>query len=143
MHAKNYVITFLLHEQMCLNCTIPLQGTSRLRLVALNDPWSGDMRGIDHINYKCQQEAMDAKVDGVFRAFLSTRGVNIKSLGRNPNDIIVNLYNNTLFQSWDDVFRVNQKFLRRNNELWNSLKNNATSVLYSFNGKNVIMDEHW
>lgn len=114
-----------------------------LRMVALNEPWSGNMQGIHNINYQCQKEAMDAKVDGIFRAFLSTTGMHMKSLVRNRKDAIVNLYNKTLFQTWNDVFRLNHHFLRHNNELRNFLQSNASTVLFSFDGKNVILDDTW
>ncbi|CAL8131470.1 unnamed protein product [Orchesella dallaii] len=116
---------------------------SNLRMAALNNPWSGKMYGLDHINYQCQKEAMDAGINGVFRAFLSVRGNNIKSIVRNSKDPIVNIYNKTMFATWSDVLRINKNMLQYGNQLLAAGSTNTNSGLYSFNGKNVIIDENW
>lgn len=115
------------------------QTPSNLRLVTLNAPWSGNMHGIERINYQCQKEAMHQQINGIFRAFLSTTDMSLSSLVKNRKDTIVNLYNKTLFESWDDVFLTNTNILRSRN----ALVDNSSSALYSFEGKNVILDTNW
>jgi collagen type XVIII alpha len=119
-----------------------------LRLVALNDPWKGDMKGIDFINYQCQKEAYDSEVKGVFRAFLSSpidKGVDLISIVKNPNAVIVNLKNDTLFPTWKSIFN-------RSTKLWNFntrvkiFSGLPPPTIYSFNGQDVIqgeLSEHW
>lgn len=106
--------------------------------MALNEPYDGNMKGIDSINYQCYKEAMNEGINGVFRAFLSTWGMNLNDLVRNQQDTIVNLYNRTLFTTWADVFKTSSKIFSKSNALLGN-----TSALYSFNGKNVIMDDNW
>ncbi len=105
-----------------------------LRLIALNDPWSGNMNGIQFINFQCQREAYRSGVSGLFRAFLSSPKdrMELSSIVKNPYDIIVNLKNETLYSNWGSIFK-RTKFM----------ENDAEKNLYSFNGKNVIFDEHW
>ena len=52
----------------------------QLRLVALNQPMSGDLGGISGADYQCYQQAYRARQPGVYRAFLSDKMQSIKSL---------------------------------------------------------------
>lgn len=99
------------------------------------------MHGIDFINYQCQKEAMDAKLVGIFRAFLSTAGVNITSLILNRNDTILNLYNRTLFENKRKLFRTGRRFLEDRQDALVQL--HGKDSLYSFDGKHVILDQNW
>lgn len=45
----------------------------KLRLVALNEPFSGNLQGLRYADLNCRREAKRAGIMGNFRAFLSTR----------------------------------------------------------------------
>ncbi|OXA64806.1 collagen alpha-1(XV) chain [Folsomia candida] len=119
-----------------------LQNTT-LRLIALNDPWTGNMSGIDFINYECQKEAYESGVSGLFRSFLSfpkDNGMKISAIGKSPYDRIVNLKNETLYKTWKSIFKRSKV-----SESSKTTSNNGTlfPYVYSFNGRNVILDDHW
>lgn len=46
--------------------------TFQLRLVALNFPLTGNMRGISGVDLQCHHQAQVANLQGTFRAFLSS-----------------------------------------------------------------------
>jgi len=103
------------------------------------------MNGLDHINYQCQKEAYEGNITGLYRVFLSSKDSDLISIVKNPKDIIVNLKNQTLYKSWTDVFKRSVKFWNIAAEpvIGNSDPFLLLPILYSFNGKNVLMDSHW
>lgn len=103
------------------------------------------MKGINYIDYQCQKSAYDAGVSGVYRAFLSSPkhpGVDIIHSVKNDYDIIVNLKNETLFKSWKSIFKRTTK-LWNFDDVMNTFSGKPPTFVYSFNGKNVIEDDHW
>lgn len=101
------------------------------------------MSGIDFINYECQKEAYESGVSGLFRSFLSfpkDNGMKISAIGKSPYDRIVNLKNETLYKTWKSIFKRSKV-----SESSKTTSNNGTlfPYVYSFNGRNVILDDHW
>lgn len=98
------------------------------------------MNGVHFINYQCQKESYESGVLGMFRAFLSSTkdDMKISSIEKNRHDRIVNLKNETVFQNQASIFNRTRSFKPDN-----SAENGLTPYLYSFNGKNVILDLHW
>ncbi|CAL4084333.1 unnamed protein product [Meganyctiphanes norvegica] len=104
-----------------------------LRLAALNEPYSGDMRGVRGVDYSCYRQARRAGLKGTFRAFLTSRVQNLDSIVRYSDRVlpIVNLQGDTLFNSWRDIF---------------SGKGGEFSQkprILSFNGKDILNDPAW
>lgn len=54
----------------------------QLRMAALNEPFSGDARGIRGADYNCYRQAKRAGLRGTFRAFLNSRTQNVDSIVR-------------------------------------------------------------
>jgi hypothetical protein len=98
------------------------------------------MGGIDHINYQCQKEAYAANVTGIYRAFLSSKTMDLPRLVKEPQDKVLNLYNETLFPSWASIFKRASKIQPPGPILSPS---GHPGNIFSFDGKNVIIDEHW
>ncbi|KAF5301759.1 hypothetical protein FQR65_LT08742 [Abscondita terminalis] len=104
-----------------------------LRMVALNEPYTGDIHGVRGADYSCYREARRAGLRGTFRAFLSSRVQDIDAIVR-PVDRklpVSNTRGEILFNSWGEMFNgdgaVFVNFPR----------------IFSFNGKNVMSDVTW
>lgn len=54
----------------------------KLRMAALNEPYTGDMHGTRGADYACYRQAKRAGLRGTFRAFLSSRVQNVDSIVR-------------------------------------------------------------
>lgn len=54
----------------------------QLKLAALDEPYSGDMHGVQNADYTCYRQAKRANIKGTFRAFLASRTQNIDSIVR-------------------------------------------------------------
>ena len=52
----------------------------QLHLVAANEPYSGNMRGVSGADYTCYREAKAAGMRGTYRAFVTSRVQNLDSL---------------------------------------------------------------
>ncbi|XP_045118022.1 collagen alpha-1(XVIII) chain-like [Portunus trituberculatus] len=61
----------------------------QLRLAALNQPYTGDMRGVTGVDYTCYREARRAGLSGIFRAFLTSRIQNLDSIVRSDANLPV------------------------------------------------------
>ncbi|KAK4876611.1 hypothetical protein RN001_009117 [Aquatica leii] len=113
---------------------VPLSAdVAQLRMVALNEPYTGDIHGVRGADYSCYREARRAGLRGTFRAFLSSRVQDIESIVR-PADRklpVSNTRGEILFNSWGEIFNgdgaVFVNFPR----------------IFSFNGKNVMSDVTW
>lgn len=51
-------------------------------MAALNEPYSGDMKGQRGVDYSCYRQARRAGLRGTFRAFISSRVQNLDSIVR-------------------------------------------------------------
>lgn len=54
----------------------------QLRMAALNEPYTGDMRGVRGTDYACYRQARKAGLKGTFRALLTSRVQNLDSIVR-------------------------------------------------------------
>uniref|UniRef100_A0A670JQ71 Collagen alpha-1(XV) chain n=1 Tax=Podarcis muralis TaxID=64176 RepID=A0A670JQ71_PODMU len=102
----------------------------QLHLVALNTPFSGDMRA----DYQCFQQARAAGLLSTYRAFLSSHLQDLLTVVRKADRYhvpIVNLKGETLFSNWESIFSGNggQFDLR--------------IPIYSFDGRDVMTDPAW
>jgi len=95
------------------------------------------MGGIDNINHQCQKEAYESNTAGIFRAFLSSKEIDLPRLVKGKSDVIVNLKNETLYSSWKKIFDPASTIGPV------IVENGTRQYLYSFDGRDVMMDEHW
>lgn len=77
----------LSHKENCRNEDLLVaDGTEfvslflQLRLAALNEPFTGDMRGVRGTDYACYRQARKAGLKGTFRALLTSRVQNLDSI---------------------------------------------------------------
>lgn len=54
----------------------------KLRLIALNEPYSGKLHGIRGADFECKRQATKANIKGSFRSFLASGGQNLADLVR-------------------------------------------------------------
>uniref|UniRef100_A0A3Q2Q9Z2 Collagenase NC10/endostatin domain-containing protein n=1 Tax=Fundulus heteroclitus TaxID=8078 RepID=A0A3Q2Q9Z2_FUNHE len=104
----------------------------QLHLVALNSPQTGGMRGISGADFLCFSQAQSIGMKGTFRAFLSSKLEDLNSIvysSNRENIPIVNLKDEVLFESWNDIFS-------------NGRMKDDVSI-YSFDGKDVLRDRTW
>ncbi|OXB52976.1 hypothetical protein ASZ78_011727, partial [Callipepla squamata] len=104
--------------------------SSYLHLVALNSPFSGDMRA----DFHCFQQAQQAGLMTTYRAFLSSHLQDLVTVVRKTdryNLPIVNLKGETLFNNWESIFN------------GNGGEFNIHVPIYSFDGRNVMTDPIW
>uniref|UniRef100_A0A669QFS9 Collagen type XV alpha 1 chain n=1 Tax=Phasianus colchicus TaxID=9054 RepID=A0A669QFS9_PHACC len=102
----------------------------KLHLVALNLPFSGDMRA----DFQCFQQAQQAGLMTTYRAFLSSHLQDLVTVVRKAdryNLPIVNLKGETLFNNWESIFN------------GNGGQFNIHVPIYSFDGRNVMTDPFW
>ncbi|XP_018027671.1 collagen alpha-1(XVIII) chain [Hyalella azteca] len=102
-----------------------------LRVAALNEPVSGDMKGQKAADFSCYRQARSAGLTGSFRAFLADSS-GITSLVRSTlqNLPLVNLRGETILSSWQDLSLTGGLFLE-------------APKIYSFDGQNVAESERW
>ncbi|NXK55065.1 COFA1 protein, partial [Chauna torquata] len=101
-----------------------------LHLVALNLPFSGDMRA----DFQCFQQAQLAGLTTTYRAFLSSHLQDLATVVRKTdrhNLPIVNLKGEMLFKNWECIFN------------GNGGEFNIHVPIYSFDGRNVMTDPSW
>ncbi|KAM6452788.1 uncharacterized protein PHA67_018943 isoform 2-T2 [Liasis olivaceus] len=121
--------------------TIPITPTTisqrvpALHLVALNVPLTGDMKGISGVDLQCYRQAQEAKLNGTFRAFLSSDTQSLISVVKKTdrNLPVVNLKGQLLAKSWNSLFT------KHGTSNFNSMK----FPIYAFNGLNVMTDPTW
>ncbi|XP_046637403.1 collagen alpha-1(XV) chain-like isoform X3 [Daphnia pulicaria] len=109
-----------------------------LRLVALNEPLTGNMGGIQRVDYACYRQARQAGLRGTFRAFLASRVQKIDKIVRPPyrGYPVINLRGEMLFRTWNDLFHG-----RSASEL--SPARRLRHDIYSFNNRNIFNDIVW
>uniref|UniRef100_A0A8C9Q772 Collagen type XV alpha 1 chain n=1 Tax=Spermophilus dauricus TaxID=99837 RepID=A0A8C9Q772_SPEDA len=101
-----------------------------LHLVALNMPFSGDIRA----DFQCFQQARAAGLLSTFRAFLSSHLQDLSTVVRKAERYslpIVNLKGQVLFNNWDSIFS------------GQGGQFNAHVPIYSFDGRDVMTDPSW
>ncbi|NWX19942.1 COFA1 protein, partial [Aegotheles bennettii] len=101
-----------------------------LHLVALNLPFSGDVRA----DFQCFQQAQLAGLTATYRAFLSSHLQDLATVVRKTDRYhlpIVNLKGEVLFSNWESIFN------------GNSGQFNIHVPIYSFDGRNVMTDPSW
>ncbi|XP_055707831.1 collagen alpha-1(XV) chain isoform X2 [Phlebotomus papatasi] len=110
----------------------PVVGPS-LRIAALNEPYTGDLKGMRGADFDCYRQARRAGLVGTFRAFLSERIQNIDSIVQESDHKlpVVNIRGEVLFNSWKEIFNGQGGFFAQ------------TPRIYSFNGKNILTDTSW
>ncbi|XP_025195746.1 collagen alpha-1(XVIII) chain-like isoform X2 [Melanaphis sacchari] len=104
-----------------------------LRIAALNEPYSGNMHGVQSVDYSCYRQSQRAGLHGAFKAFLSSRLNNLKTIvHESDRDLpVVNIKGDVLFNSWKDIFSEKGAFISQQPRI------------YSFSGKNVLTDFTW
>ncbi|XP_078489240.1 collagen XVIII homologue [Ciona intestinalis] len=104
-----------------------------LHMIALNFPLRGNTRGIVGADGRCFQQARRAGLKGTYRAFLSSRDQNVRSIVRREdrrNVPIVNIRGEQLFSSWEELFRTEGRM-------------NNPNMIYSFENRQVSTDARW
>ncbi|XP_059620542.1 collagen alpha-1(XV) chain isoform X2 [Phlebotomus argentipes] len=110
-----------------------IQRGKKLRMAALNEPYSGDLKGMRGADFDCYRQARRAGLVGTFRAFISERIQNIDSIVQEADHKlpVVNIRGEVLFNSWKEIFNGQGGFFAQ------------TPRIYSFNGKNILTDTTW
>ncbi|KAK9502519.1 hypothetical protein O3M35_011288 [Rhynocoris fuscipes] len=114
------------------NVPEPMDGPE-LRLAALNEAYSGGMKGQRGADYACYRQARRAGLRGTFRAFLTSRIQNLDTIiGAADKDLpVVNIKGDILFNSWKDIFKGDGAYFTQQPRI------------YSFSGKNILSDFSW
>ncbi|CAH0729565.1 unnamed protein product, partial [Brenthis ino] len=111
-----------------------------IRLVALNEPYPGNMltttnrTGRSAAEQECYKQAQKFHKRSTFVPFISNNVVDLISIVKSIQDRhvpVVNLYGSVLFDSWSSMFNGSGAPLL------------STTSIYSFNGKNVFIDPTW
>ncbi|VVC43057.1 C-type lectin fold,Collagen triple helix repeat,C-type lectin-like/link domain,Collagenase [Cinara cedri] len=111
----------------------PVKDSTMLRMAALNEPYTGNMHGVQSVDYSCYRQSQRAGLHGAFKAFLSSRLNNLKSIVHESDrgHPIFNIKGDMLFNSWNDIFTEHGTFI------------SSQPRIYSFSGKNVLTDFSW
>ncbi|KRY85055.1 Collagen alpha-1(XV) chain [Trichinella pseudospiralis] len=99
-----------------------------LHLIALNDPFTGNMHGVRGADFACYHQARAAGFTTTFRAFVSSQVQDLDKIVHHSDrgTPVVNLRGQVLFNSWDDMFRDGGAFFSLN------------TPIYSFDRKDVF-----
>ncbi|KAK5849788.1 hypothetical protein PBY51_014094 [Eleginops maclovinus] len=106
----------------------------RLNLVALNQPHSGDMTGLDTADRMCYEQAKAMGLAPNYRAFISSHRqdlVHVVYPGFRENLPITNLRGDVMFRNWREIFTGDGGAM------------DARIPIYSFDGRDVIADPFW
>ncbi|XP_074601335.1 uncharacterized protein LOC141855275 isoform X2 [Brevipalpus obovatus] len=109
------------------------ENPKQLRLIALDQPYHGDLRGIRGADYECHRQANRYNVKGIFRAFLASRLHNLDTIVRSQdsNLPVINLKGEIMFNSWREIFT------------GSGAPFSSFPRIYSFDGRNVLLDSRW
>ena len=121
----------------------------KLHLFALNEPFSGSQGGIRGADFACFKESRRAGVRGTYRALLAGQNQDLDTIvhaSHRSGVRVVNLRDELLVSSFSSIF--DDTILSEDPWLYehtNSLKTERihTGALYSFDGKDVLLDERW
>lgn len=113
--------------------SLKLDKPPRLRMAALNQPYTGDMHGVRGADYECYRQSRRANLRGTFRAFLTSRVQNLESIVRfrDANLPVVNIKGEVIFNSWKDLFTGEGGSFP------------YPPRIYSFDGRNILSDNTW
>lgn len=114
--------------------SLRLDGSApKLRVAALNQPWTGDLHGVRGADYECYRQSRQAHLRGTFRALLASRVQNLDSIVRAKDaDLpLVNLKGEVVFNSWRELFSGGGGMFP------------YPPRIYSFDGRNVLTDSTW
>lgn len=92
------------------------------------------MRSIRGVDFQCFEQARKAGLHGTFRAFLSSRLQDLYSIVRKADRLnvpIVNLKDETLFDSWESLYSGSEGQMK------------PGARIYSFDGRDVATDSTW
>lgn len=106
----------------------------RLNLVALNQPHSGDMMGLDSADRMCYEQAKAMGLAPNYRAFISSHRqdlVHVVYPGFRETLPVTNLRGDVMFRNWRSIFSGDGGPI------------NARIPIYSFDGRDVLADPFW
>ncbi|XP_039646599.1 collagen alpha-1(XVIII) chain-like isoform X3 [Perca fluviatilis] len=106
----------------------------RLNLVALNQPHSGDMMGLDVADRMCYEQAKAMGLAPNYRAFISSQRqdlVHVVYPGFRETLPVTNLRGDVMFRNWRSIFN-------GDGGPWD-----ARIPIYSFDGRDVLADPFW
>ncbi|XP_049912273.1 collagen alpha-1(XVIII) chain-like isoform X2 [Epinephelus moara] len=106
----------------------------RLNLVALNQPHSGDMMGLDIADRMCYEQAKAMGLTPNYRAFISSHRqdlVHVVYPGFRETLPVTNLRGDVMFRNWRSIFNGDGGPL------------DARIPIYSFDGRDVLADPFW
>ncbi|CAJ1081663.1 collagen alpha-1(XVIII) chain-like isoform X2 [Xyrichtys novacula] len=108
--------------------------TERLNLVALNQPHSGDMMGLDTADRMCYEQAKAMGLPTNYRAFISSHRqdlVHVVYPGFRETLPVTNLRGDIMFRNWRSIFNGEGGPIR------------SRIPIYSFDGRDVLADPFW
>uniref|UniRef100_A0A914XG61 Collagenase NC10/endostatin domain-containing protein n=1 Tax=Plectus sambesii TaxID=2011161 RepID=A0A914XG61_9BILA len=102
-----------------------------LHLIALNTPFSGDMRGVRGADFACYQQARTAGFTTTFRALLSSQVQDLNKIVHysDRETPVVNLRGDRLYDSWT--------------QLLHDSTFNSRATIFSFDRRDVLSDNTW
>ncbi|XP_013860816.1 collagen alpha-1(XVIII) chain [Austrofundulus limnaeus] len=106
----------------------------RLNLVALNQPHSGNMLGLNRADRMCYEQAKAMGLAPNYRAFISTNRQDLKNVvypAFRENLPVTNLRGDVLFLNWRSIFRGDSGTI------------NTRIPIFSFDGRDVSADSFW
>uniref|UniRef100_A0A4W6G6F5 Collagenase NC10/endostatin domain-containing protein n=1 Tax=Lates calcarifer TaxID=8187 RepID=A0A4W6G6F5_LATCA len=109
-------------------------GFYALNLVALNQPHTGDMMGLDVVDRMCYEQAKAMGLPPNYRAFISSHRqdlVHVVYPGFRETLPVTNLRGDVMFRNWRSVFNGDGGPI------------NSRIPIYSFDGRDVLADPFW
>uniref|UniRef100_A0A8D3A4I4 Thrombospondin-like N-terminal domain-containing protein n=1 Tax=Scophthalmus maximus TaxID=52904 RepID=A0A8D3A4I4_SCOMX len=113
---------------------IPDGRSLQLNLVALNQPHSGDMMGLDVADRMCYEQAKAMGLAPNYRAFVSSHRqdlVHVVYPGFRDTLPVTNLRGDVMFRNWRSIFSGDGGPV------------NSRIPIYSFDGRDVLADPFW
>ncbi|CAG5896098.1 unnamed protein product [Menidia menidia] len=107
---------------------------SRLTLVALNQPHSGDMMGLDMADRMCYEQAKAMGLSPFYRAFISSHKQDLANVvypGFRDSLPVTNLRGDVMFRNWQSIFSGNGGVF------------SPRIPIYSFDGRDILADPFW
>lgn len=108
--------------------------TARLNLVALNQPHSGGMTGLDTADRLCYEQAKAMGLAPNYRAFISSNRQDLAHVvypGFRETLPVTNLRGDVMFRNWRSIFSGDGGPI------------DARIPIYSFDGRDVLADPFW
>uniref|UniRef100_A0A8C2XBT9 Collagenase NC10/endostatin domain-containing protein n=1 Tax=Cyclopterus lumpus TaxID=8103 RepID=A0A8C2XBT9_CYCLU len=105
-----------------------------LNLVALNQPHSGDMMGLDIADRMCYEQSKAMGLDPNYRAFISSHSQDLVHTvypGLRETLPVTNLRGDVMFRNWRSIFNGDGGPM------------DARIPIYSFDGRDVLADPFW